>query len=103
MITRESDGHSKQRSNCEPEEVAKVGGGTICDLLNTDAAKFRQKSGRVNDKSRLISLAAERHRRQERTVGFDKKPVERDNACGVSKVFGFLERHIAGERDQKAD
>ena len=56
----------------------------------------------ARDVRRLVALAAVRHRRQKRAVGFDQQPIERHAARRLAQLRAFGKRHDAGERDVEA-
>ena len=64
--------------------------------------RLGQECGGVGDEGRLAGLAAMRHGREERRVGFDQQPVERQPRRGLLQIPGVLERHDARDRDVEA-
>ena len=62
----------------------------------------RQTPRDLNDIRRFISLAAERDRRQEWTVGLNQKSVQRYLLCDSPQLLGFLKGNYSGKGNVKA-
>src|SRR5262245_16535209 len=60
------------------EQRMKVRGGPSGHFGRVGCMNFRQRRDDARDVGRLVALAAVWHGREERTVGFDKDPFERD-------------------------
>src|SRR5262249_11203879 len=89
-------------SGGETEQRLGVGG---CALGEGGGAKVEQPGktgGRVDDESRLISLAAYRHWSEVRAVRFDQNSIQRNVSRKVTERLGILVRQHAGERQVQA-
>ena len=85
------------------EQAEEIGGGGVGQRLGLLAAQLGDEGRGVGDEGRLAGLAAVGHRREERRVGLDQQPVERDLLGGFLQVAGILERHDARQRDEEAE
>src|SRR5690242_12509405 len=82
-----------------PEQVEEIPRCRFSNRLDRNLAQACDLTGNMGDERRLVALAAIRHRRKIRTVGFDQHPVERHALRNILHRGGVLERHDAGERD----
>ena len=62
------------------EQAKEIGGGRRCQRLRLDPFQRCHRRRRRRDKSRLVALAAIRHRREIGAVGLDQQAVERQVA-----------------------
>ena len=76
---------------------------TSAKLVRREPAQFRQQRRGMHDESRLVALAAMRHRRQIRRIGLDQHAGRAARPGDAAQLLGLLEGDNAGERDIEAE
>src|SRR5439155_11720382 len=87
----------------EPQQIANVARRAPGHLLQVDLEDGGHGPGHVDDEGRLVALAAVRNRRQVRGIGLDDKRLQPETGDDLAQGLRILERHDAGERDEKAE
>ncbi len=85
------------------EQAEEILGRHLRQCFRRKAAQLRQERRGMDDESRLVALAAMRHRRQVRRVGLDQDPVERHRSGDGAQLLGLLEGDDPGERQIEAE
>src|SRR5579872_5897100 len=70
------------------KQLVEIARGSFRERLNVFATQLGEETGGVGDEGRLTSLAAMRHGRKERRVGFDQQPVRREPCRGRLEILG---------------
>ena len=71
------------------ENPGKVASSEPSYLINPETPQLRQTPRHFNHIGGLVSLAAKRHRREERTIGFDQQLFEGTCAAIDRRSFAF--------------
>src|SRR5688572_29744620 len=85
------------------EQTEEIGGGRLRERLRLFPAQLGDEGGGVGDEGRLAGLAAVRDRGEERGVGLDQQPVERDFPRCLLQFAGVLEGDNPAQRDEKSE
>ena len=85
-------------------QPAKVRAGCLRRSASTRfAAQFGELARGLDHERRFVALAALRHRREIRCVGFDQHPIGGREARGLLNVERFGKRHDAAEAEMKSE
>src|SRR5262249_41418908 len=76
------------RTLSRPEERVEVRGGARGHVVPCQPVEVGQGLDDASDIRRLVALAAMRHRRQKRTVGFCQQPIDRNPAHRFTEIGG---------------
>src|SRR5580704_14032655 len=85
------------------EQGMKVRGCLPGQVVPRQLVHLRQRLEHAPDVGRLVPLAAIRHRREERTVGFDEQAIERHAPHGLAQLRGLGKGQNACQRDVEAE
>src|SRR3954465_13962706 len=72
-----------------PEQGVKVGPGLQREVGGVHPVQVGERGRHPRDVRRLVALAAVRHRREKRAVGFNQQPVERHPPGGLAQWFSL--------------
>src|ERR1044071_5245210 len=83
------------------EEFVEIGGCLLPDFLQREASQLADAARGFQHKRRLVTLAAMRHRRKKRTVGFNEHPLERRLLRRLANLLALGKCNVAGKRDHE--